>query len=344
MNNNFKKPLPILWCFTLLSFFSCTKNEDSTNISLTKESPKEVISKMVNQFDDEMAKFKSETEFYEFNKLFYQLSDDDRMTILKSLKFETRRELIDKAYAGLENLTTRDEYIAYLSNYQDLLKLQMRSDGDEEIVEIGNSNHAVRPFLNGNNLVKIGSKFVKYIEDYRILSDKAESLLSINDIEVAKRNGLEVEIVSQDIESGNRDDFNVAYNQEIVNDNSGCSGDRKLKFFLRMKRNNFVSNGINVVEAIRECEAEASKKGVVCIWYNYSTLFTWNNCNLSGVFTPGNVITSFTPANATQTTSIFDRTAFILQMPQTSPALQFTWTTKTSSITHQGMAGAYITL
>jgi hypothetical protein len=103
----------------------------------------------------------------------------------------------------------------------------------------------------------------------------------------------------------------------------------------------FTQNVLQIIDIFRTARAEAWKKGIPCIWYKYSTPMTWNNCNLSGSFSNG-VLTSFTPTDITINTSEIDRSALLVTVPD--PSLQFFWTTKTSSITHQGMAGAWIIL
>jgi hypothetical protein len=106
----------------------------------------------------------------------------------------------------------------------------------------------------------------------------------------------------------------------------------------------YTLNGLTVVDVARQTKAEAWKKGLPCIWYKYSTPMTWNACNLSGVMNPGNIPINYTPADVTINTSTIDRSALLLTMPETSPSLNFTWTTKASEITHQGMAGSWIIL
>lgn len=88
-------------------------------------------------------------------------------------------------------------------------------------------------------------------------------------------------------------------------------------------------------------------KGIPCVWYAYSTPFTWNDCELTGNVTlSGNVQNvPFTEIDETITIAVFDRTELAWgTVPLGSTSVTFDWTVTESRLTHQGMAGAWIEL
>lgn len=213
---------------------------------------------------------------------------------------------------------------------------------------VNKSQHPVKPFLNKDKTIKVGEYFQKYIGKYVVYAKNVSDLKEVNSVKELSSSGLKYEKVVEELsENINRDDLNVTFNYELTNDNSWCKNDRRIKFSLSVITVAFTDvNGFTAHEFHRISFGTAHRKGIPCIWYKYSTSFTWNDYHLAGDVTiEGTTINrSFTAANQNINTSTFDRSGLIDGALPGQGGFGYDWTTTESRLTHQGMAGDWIEL
>lgn len=111
----------------------CSKNND---LQLEKEQsfvlPDVNLAKIVENFDKDYATFSSYIEYAAFIKKFKEISLEEQQELISKVKYETIEEILDRAYEGMNDLETREEFVHYLKQYEKYLKLVELPNGEEE--------------------------------------------------------------------------------------------------------------------------------------------------------------------------------------------------------------------
>ncbi|MCB0649411.1 MAG: hypothetical protein KDC49_22230 [Saprospiraceae bacterium] len=337
---NFKL-LTLLASVFLLGFYACDDEANITNVSAVKSNR---LQEITSNFTSSYAQFKDGNELLELAKIYSELGDQERQDYQKNLPFQNLQSYLTELHKPFDGFQTRDEFVNYLKDSDYLQLITQKEDGVEKVVPVSPSYHFAVNFINKDKILKVGNTFQKYLGVYMVEADNYNALLLINEGNL-DRSGLKYSVVVESVENINlRNELDVTYYQEAIDDNSFCKNDRRIEWTIGFYSNNFTDiNNVTVKHFTRKAFIEPYKKGIPCVWYRYSTPTYWNNCNLSGTLLVNgspNVFT-FTVADATVNTDHFERSHFVFAG---SPAntYNYTWSSKRSSLSHQGMGGIWL--
>lgn len=292
---------------------SCSKQESLINEPNLQANcdqkitlPKVDVNKIINGFSSHMAVFSSRNEFAEFLSEFNKLSEESQKILLNNIEYETVQDILDAAYAGMDSIQTREEFIEYLSNYSDYLNLVTLPNGEEEVVEKDITGHSVYNFLNSARIVKVGNVFQKYFAKLCVESEDLELLKSINNENEVRNSRLKYFIAYTDNpnEIQNKNQIDSRWGElglirvwEKENNAYWCKNKRKatlevgFDFGVNVLDNDPRVGVVHQVVVKRVGKVTAKRKGIPCIWYAYKTDITWNgfyteyDVNKTGVVT-----------------------------------------------------------
>ena len=339
-----------LFLFVATSLFiSCEKQllepEKQNDVFIVSD----LLVEITEGFNENNAVFKDVETLITYYNEFSKLNGAQRNDFLSSLEFEPLSIYKDRIQDGLANLETREDYVSYLEKYGNILSVQIHLDDTESVIDLNQSTHFASTFANKDRIIQIGDTYFKYWKNYAIISSNYFELLRLNTLEDIKSSGLSFEVVVESMQNViSRDNFDVLYYEEITNNNSGCKNDRRIKFYLEMQKQTVTLNGITSTEGFMWAEVVAWRKGIPCIWYTYNTTITWNDCDLQGDFYDNGTLDThitFQPSDETKNSvKRIDRSQLMWGKVIIVGDATFFWTTKESSLTHQGMAGTWIYL
>lgn len=155
-----------LSALTLFIIIGCSKNND---LQLEKEQaivlPEVNLTEIVESFGSEQATFLSYKEFAAFTKKFNEISLEEQQKLINKVKYETIQEILDRAYEGMNDLETREEFVEYLNQYDKYLELVELPNREEEVFEKEITGHSIYSFLNGEKIIKVGNTYHKYLSE-----------------------------------------------------------------------------------------------------------------------------------------------------------------------------------
>jgi len=284
-----------LTALTFIFIIGCSKNED---LQLDKEQtivlPDVNLTEIVENFGTEQATFHSYEEYAAFSQKFGRISEKEQQELLKEVKFETIDTVLNRAYEGMNNLETREEFVEYLKQYEEYLELVELPDGEEEVQEKEITGHSIYPFLNKNKIIKIGKIYYKYFSEICIQSENKEKLLRLKSTEEAINSGLRYYTaftkeystkISDEVEL-RWGDLNKWKEWEKTNDKFWCKNKRKIKFLISIYKDYYDftfrdSDGylhhVTGLVIRRDALLHGYRKGIPCIWFRYKTVLTWND-------------------------------------------------------------------
>lgn len=104
-----------------------TNNENVENQELNDylKLSDEEFNSILENFTNEYAKFNSERQFHAFTTYFNNLEGSEQKSILNGLTYTTLDEKLSEAYEGMDALETEQQFYDYVSNYSDILEIQM---------------------------------------------------------------------------------------------------------------------------------------------------------------------------------------------------------------------------
>jgi hypothetical protein len=253
------------------------------------------LTEIVENFGSEQATFNSYLEFAAFTKKFKEISYEEQQELISKLKYETIEEILDRAYEGMNNLKTRDEFIEYLKQYESYLELVELPNGEEEVQEKEITGHYIYSFLNKDKIIKIGNIYQKYFSKLCVESDSKETLLKIENERDVINSGLKY-YVSYTTEPSelNKDALQLRWGEigffrqwEKENDKYWCKNKRKVRLKVGFPYEvvlliNPRGEGpyIHQVFVGRRAKVTALRKGIACIWYKYKTKIIWNDFHI----------------------------------------------------------------
>lgn len=157
------------------------KNVENQEINDYLKLSNEEFKSILQNFTNEYAKFNSEREFHAFTTYFYNLEGSEQESILNGLSYTTLDEKLSEAYDGMDALETEQQFYNYVSNYSDILEIQVMDNGEKEVAEKEISLHSIASFLNADRIVKVGDDYKKFIGSIAVISSTYSELLSINE-------------------------------------------------------------------------------------------------------------------------------------------------------------------
>lgn len=270
-----------------LVMMSCSKDELLTNeksvenqeindyLKLSDEEFKSILQNFTNEY----AKFDSEREFHAFTHYFNNLEDEEQQNVLNELTYATLDEKLSEAYEGMDVLETEQEFYDYVSNYSDILEIQMMDNSEKEVVEKEMSLHSIAPFLNADRIVKVGGDYKMFISNIAVESNDYNELKEVLDSK--KTLGLihkEVYQIISGTDNLAKTDVGTTLSWEATKDMRRCKNDRKVilaAYFTDESITDPLGNYHPYVKP--NITVTARRKGIPCIWYTYKTEITWNN-------------------------------------------------------------------
>lgn len=278
--------------FAIYLITSC--NKDVTNLPENNQQSIELptvnVNNVIKGFSSDMAIFSSRNEFAAFLLEFNKLNEENQKILLNNIEYETVQDILDAAYAGMDSIQTREEFIEYLSQYSDYLELVTLPNGEEQVVEKGVTGHSIYPFLNSAQIVKVGNVYQKYFSKLCVESENLDLLKQIKNEDDVKNSRLKYFVAYTDNpnEIQNESEINYRwgelgkiYTWEKQNDAYWCKNKRKaeLKVGFDFGVNELYDPRFGTVHQVivkRKGEIIAWRKGIPCIWYRYKTTITWN--------------------------------------------------------------------
>jgi hypothetical protein len=174
-------------------------------------------------------------------------------------------------------LETEQQFYNYVSNYSDILEIQVMDNGEKEVAEKEISLHSIASFLNADRIVKVGDNYEKFISNIEVTSNDYSQLKQILDSK--KTLGLTYKEVYR-IHSGSKDKTHIGttLSWEATKDQRRCKNDRKVTFYAYFNYEPVTApNGVVFDFRRPKMSVVARRKGIPCIWYNYRTKITWND-------------------------------------------------------------------
>lgn len=278
---------------------SCSKDETLTKTETLENSLITVdLDETINKFTTDYAYFESDEVLRSFFTQYNNASTDMKESLLQKVTYLTLKKHLDVIYGGMDDLTTREDFMNYVNNYSNLIEVAT-INGEEEVVEKELSRHAIAPFLNVDRIIKVGNEYRKYIGEYYVASTNYGDLAGINFTKDIQKSGLDnkkvVSVLSGILDKG-PDDFH----QELFNDNSGCKNDRLVELdaffqdyqtYVSVGGLQFVNHDISPMVIVT-----AKRKGIPCIWYKYNTNIQWDNFHVEYKI-DGGAIQTWTASN-----------------------------------------------
>lgn len=322
---------------------SCSK-EDNLKENLDELSQINVL-KISKNFNKDYAVFKDFDEYRLFMKKYNKFSYDEQRAIVKNLRYVTFQNQLNFLYSEIDKMSSAQEMEDFVNRYNGILKLERRN-GEQEIVSVGVTNHSVKPFLNKDRIIKVGDKYLKYIFDYAIESNDYNDLLGLSSVDEILNCGHKFHIASKkydDLNKGQRD-LGTYIKEWSTYDPSWCKNDRRITmdagFYIDALP---LPGGGFFTEIMLKSEAWATKKGIPCIWYGYSTIITWNNFSINYVKHWNGVTTyhNFSGPNLSQEESTLTRFT-ITDFGTWGSTPDNRLTSVTSNLTTPGMNGQWL--
>jgi hypothetical protein len=174
-------------------------------------------------------------------------------------------------------LETEQQFYNYVSNYSDILEIQVMDNGEKEVAEKEISLHSIASFLNADRIVKVGDDYKKFIGSIAVISSTYSELLSINETHKIKAhtNFEEVYYIP------NNGLKTVAIDAPLVwsaENGKRCKRRREVYFASDLIVESVTSEYVPpIYKVFCRSRVEARRKGIPCFWYKYNTDITWNN-------------------------------------------------------------------
>ncbi|MGB4958272.1 MAG: hypothetical protein WBO36_02290 [Saprospiraceae bacterium] len=291
----------------IFGLYSCTKEEISDTQEITKNivdinSINIDLDKVSDGFGQNYAIFSNATEFANFITKYGSISEDNRIKLLKKRKYISLDTYLNEIVKGMDKLNSKDDVDAYIIKYQNILELQQTDQGEDILAFKNITKHGVKPFLNVDMIVKVGDEFLKYVDTYAVYANEYSKLLNLHSIEDIKNSGLQFHkaynVLSKESFKKNQIELRTLGNyffDYATYDVSWCKNDRRVSFEIGIYEYWFNLGGIFQITIDRRAEANATKKGIPCIWYANYTEITWNNFNMAYNFTNHLGVTSNEP-------------------------------------------------
>ncbi len=339
-----KNNLKLLFIIAVL-FASCSEDTqqelNSTEIDFIQVNIQDVAA----GFNSEMAVFKDQKEFESFLYHYSKMNKDLQSDILANLNYFTVRDFLDGVYDEMDNYTIETEFQTAVENSKGLLFFELNEEGYLDINETVLSKHLVRSFLNEDQIVKVGDRYLKYIDKYEIIADNTKDLNKIKNVEEMINSNLKFTKVWDYI--GNSDlkwgDLGDTFIYQAINNNSGCKNDRMVIAELKL----FASQNGSISTLMGELDFRGRRKTFLCGWRNYKTDITWQNidCVINFRTSSTSSVQSFNwiplDGNATNTYGIEIDETFFGQLGSSS-GWDAEWDQKQLEVTTTGMAGDWL--
>lgn len=354
----------LLGLFIVFNFVSCSHETEfmETNAIITENpnaksfSIQELLT-ISKQFNNDYAVFDDINQYSNFVNSYSNINQTDKDLLLGSISYVSIDKYLDNLLTELDRFTTREEVVRFVRNNEKYLKMVINKNGDEEVEFQNISYYHSRPFLNQDQIVKVGDEFFKYISNLCVRSKDLSSLKQLKTVSDIKNSSLKYDTVakllfksSENLDNNSRwGDEGVPYIFEEIHDPSWCKNDRKVRLTLEFVTsiNTFWDPifGTTYQHTVsRSALLEGRKKGIPCIWYGYSTVLTWNNFDFRYRIYFNGTITShtWTFANTEQTSSGIHRHNQIQFYVENWDLCDFEWTKKRTSASSRGMAGKWL--
>jgi len=346
-----------------LGLYSCAKEETNTENQVINEELTN-ISQNYSQLVDlssNVATFKSDEDFCRFMKILPMLSDQQKEELVNQTQFTTLEEHLEYLYEQLDLIDDREDFISFVNQNSDYLEIVTNDIDDEEVVEKEISLDPSAIIHNNDRIIKVGDTYIKYISDLCVKSMDYEVLKSIRTSEDVKNSRLEFEKAYNILGSENSarwTDLDVCFSLQAENNRPWCKNDRRVKltwciiedvFTTEIPRPDGGKDKIKNNRVFVTTKIHPTKKGIPCIWYNYTTLITRNNFNFAGDVRVTNsaITTSFNltrPNTSVESSGLNTLDLVLSYFPLGNQKTEACWTTERCSVTTRGMDTFWIHL
>jgi hypothetical protein len=256
--------------FSLITLqFSCSKE------TVNNESKKDYsISNIISNFSNQYAKFEDFNSIKTFLEDFYKMEESAKKVLIKSLPYKTRSKHFEQQYLKIETFKNSKDASSFIYNNPNFI-VSKTSSGSEIALEKAKTYHLLYPFLNKDGIIKIGDEFQKYFLEYVVSSKEYNKLKNVYSLKEAEENNLKPLKVVTLLNSNNlnqrSNEINITKFKEKIYDPSNCINDRRIEVENGVFDNIISFGGLttHIIEFV--FEARPYKKGIVCIWYPYST-------------------------------------------------------------------------
>ncbi|MBK8626630.1 MAG: hypothetical protein IPN86_14005 [Saprospiraceae bacterium] len=342
----------LIFLFSLLFFFSCTKDESGSNQNGNDTLLTIPIdySQLVDLKSD-VATFKSEEDFNSFMKTLPTLTHHQKLELANQTSFTSVEEHLESLYDQLDLIDNREAFI-FANQNSEYLEIVTNDIGDEEVVEKEISQHTSAIIHNTDRIIKVGDIYYKYISDLVVKNKDYQALKVLKSSEDVKNSRMNFEKAYEILGKDNSvrwTDLGKAFSLQAEKNPSGCKNDRRVKFSWVLFEFTDQGGDITGKRIHLLTEIHPTKKGIPCIWYRYKTVITRNNFNFTGNIrvTNSSLTSSFNVSipNTVVTSSSLDSDNFLFGfIPIGDQKAEACFTRERVDVTTQGKGGLWINL
>lgn len=335
---------------TIILQTSCSKDP------LSEQNNQEYsVSDIIAGFNENYALFEDFKSISHFLKEFQKMGDEEQKSLIRRLSYKTRAKELSSQYAKIETFNSEVSARSFILN-NPFFEIKLTSGGSEIALEKGRSHHLIYPFLNKDGIIKIGDEYQKYFSDYMISSKKYSEIKDIYSVEQAEKLNLKPKKVVTLLTGKELDqrsnEINFEFFKELIHDPSGCSNDRRIQVSQGCFESIVSFGGLTTHLIDFFFEARPFKKGIICIFYNYSTNVKIFNFNYAGntKFTVGTQSVNsqnflITHPNVEVNTNCFEKKGGLNSILRTEPYNAFAMhTNRRVDVYAQGMNNMWLVI
>lgn len=256
----------------LILVFSCSHDEEYPYSVNNTNNTEYDISLIISKFTHEYAFFENEEVLNVFLSELRKMKRNEKVELFDNLPYKTVSDKLKAFYSDMDEFREAQQFYDLVDNTNGLLEITENELGESEVLEPGLPEHSISQILNEDLIIKVGNTYHKYFNQYKIQSKNLNELSKISNIDQLSSSNLEHEVFYQVMAESSFDrDLNQIIPDELVVNEPWCVNDRRVRYTALINYYSGYHHIFPFANLIAIVKVRPAKKGIPCIWYNYTT-------------------------------------------------------------------------